>query len=253
MAEPFERQQGESAIGKLLGRRSRASAIREIEDLLARAGRVRDVSHEKVREISEGRGIDLAAKLCTQRKNLYRRFLEHCLLDCELSEEESEELEHLRALLCLADEDAGEVHERVARDVYGRAIDQVLEDHRLDTQEEVFLRRLRSELHLSEDEARSLEKEGAARARHRYLERSAAYDNVWLASKGTVLELRGAAEGGVEQAVKAALGEAAQALPDLQWAELTEIRLAVGAGGVREWHVRLKAGLGPDDGSAATA
>jgi flavin-binding protein dodecin len=249
MAEPFERRSGDGALSRVLGRRGKASAVREVEDLLARAGCVRDVASEEVESIAEAHGCDLEKRFGTQRRNLYKRFLEHCLLDCELSEEESEDLEHLRRLLRLSDADAGEVHENVARGVYGRAIDQVLEDHRLEPEEEVFLRRLRSQLQLTESEAKSLEQEGVARARHRFLERSASYDNVWLASEKTMLELRGCSGAGVEGAVADALSDATRALPDLQWAEVTEIRLAVRSGGVSEWRVKLKAGLTPDEGS----
>lgn len=246
MVDPFKRHSSKGPAWRLLSRSARTSVIREIEDLLARAKCVRDVSEREVGAVADARGIDLARSLATQRRNLYGRFLEYCLLDCELSEQESEELEHLRALLHLSDRDAGEVHDRVSRSVYGRAIDQVLADHHLDEGEGAFLRRLRGQLRLSESEAAELEREGEARARHRYLERSISYDHVWLASEKTVLELRGSSTEGLEAAVRGALQEATRALPELQVAEVTGIRVTLSDGGIREWHVRLRASMAPE-------
>ena len=65
-----------------------------------------------------------------------------------------------------------------------------------------------------------------------------------MAQNKRTLELNGRSAVGVEQAVEAALDEAATALPDLSWAEVVEIRANVGEAGVREWRVKMKAVLG---------
>ncbi len=246
MAEPFERRGGGNVLGRLMGAPRKASAIREIEDLLARSGRIREVAVSRVHELARNHGVDFAKRLGTPRRHLYRRFFEHCLLDGHLSDDESEDLAHLRALLCLSDAEAASVHEDVAVQVYGLAIDQVLADHRLDPDEEQFLSRLRGELQISEGAADDMMRKGEARARHRFLEKTASFDNVWLAEKKRTLELKGSSAEGVEQAVKTALDEATTALPDLSWAEVIEIRADVGDEGIREWRVKVKAGLEPE-------
>ena len=247
MAEPFERRTKGGVFGALLGAPRKTSAIRELEDLLARCARVAELDASRVESLARAHGVDFSKRLATPRRHLYRRFLEHCLLDGHVSEEESEDLAHLRSLLSLSDEEAASVHEDVAVQVYGRAIDEVLDDHRLDPDEEQFLARLRGQLDLSEEAAAALLREGEQRARHRFLEKSVSYDNVWLAEKKRTLELNGRSPDGVEQAVKTALDEAATALPDLSWAEVVQIRADVGGAGVREWHVKVKAGLGSDE------
>jgi flavin-binding protein dodecin len=246
MAEPFERRATSRGLGRLLGSPRKASAIRELEDLLARCQRICDVEVAQVEEVARSHGVDFARRLATPRRHLYRRFLEHCLLDGHVSEEESEDLTHLRALLCLTDEEAASVHEDVAVQVYGRAIDQVLEDHRLDPDEEQFLSRVRTELQIPDETAADMLRRGEARARHRFLEKTASFDSVWLAEKKRTLELNGRSAEGVEHAVKTALDEAAKALPDLSWAEVVQIRADVGEHGIREWLVKVKAGLGPE-------
>ena len=151
MAEPFVRRPAETGLRRLAGNR-RAACIREIEELFAQAASVRDVTHEQVTDVAIRHDVDLAARLVTARRDLYRRFLEHCLADQELSEEETADIDHLRRVLLLSDADASDVHEQVAHGVYGQAIEQVLADYRLDPEEAEFLRRLGGTLALPDAE-----------------------------------------------------------------------------------------------------
>jgi len=241
MPVPFEPTRERRGIPRLLGRRGRA--LRELEDLLAGADRVRDVSVEQVRAVGERHGVDLATELRTARCALYRRLLEQCLEDQSLSAEESEELAHLKQLLALTDADAGAVHDQVARAVYGSAIDHVLADGRIDPEEAEFLRRLGRDLALAEPEARHLLDEGAGRARQRFLSRTAAHDHVLVAAGQTVLELHGASESSLEHAVGAALEEAARRVPELEDFEVTQIRGALDRGRIARWEVTVRARL----------
>ena len=53
----------------------------------------------------------------------------------------------------------------------------------------------------------------------------------------------------IEEAVQAAVEEAARAVPqlDLRWVELNEVRAEVEKGRVSKWHVKLRAVLSPED------
>jgi flavin-binding protein dodecin len=241
MPAPFERPRQRRGLARLVG--GRGGALRELEDRLARAERVRDVSVEQVREVAERHGVDLTTQLHTARCGLYRRFLEHCLRDQALTAEEGDELAHLKRLLALPDADAQEVHEQVAHSVYGRAIDQVLEDGRLDPEEDAFLRRLGRQLEVAEPDASRLLDEGSGRARQRFLSRTLAHDHVLVASSGTVLELHGVSAASLEQAIGAALEEAARTVPELQDFEVTEIRGALDHGRIARWEVKVRARL----------
>jgi flavin-binding protein dodecin len=241
MPVPFESTPERRGIGRLAGRRSRA--LGELEDLLARAARVRDVPLESVREIGVRHGVDLAAELHTARCGLYRRFLEHCLQDQELSTEESDELAHLKMLLALPDADAADVHEQVAHSVYGRAIDQVLDDGRIDPDEADFLRRLGRDLALPESDASRLLDEGTGRARQRFLERTVAHDSFFVAAGQSTLELRGVSDVSLERAIAAALDEAARSVPELQDFEVTQISGALDRGRIARWEVSVRARL----------
>lgn len=245
MAEPFSRRSssGVSLSARIIGRRAARTAVRELEEILGRAKRVQDVSMDRMQKLSETHGIDLRERLRTPRRNLYRRFLEHCLLDCSLTEEEAEDLAHLRKLLHLADSDVAHVHDAVSRAVYGAALEDVLRDHRLDEDEERFLVRLRYELGMSEADASRMYEEEARRAQQRLL--STTPSAGILASREGVVELKGGSTVGLQDAIRAVVDESSHALPHLSWAELREVKVRIESGHIAEWQIKLKAGLAP--------
>ena len=242
MTEPFVRRPAETGLRRLVGHRR--ACIREIEELLAQAASVRDVTPEQIAGIAKQHGVDLPTRLGTARREFYRRLLEYCLADQELSEEESADVAHLRRLLVLSDADAAEVHDQVAHAVYGQAIDQVLADHRLDPEEAEFLSRLGGTLGLPEAARDHLQDEGATRARHRFVARNLAHDGGIVAGSHRSLDLAGNSSHSLEDAIRSALAEAACAVPDLRGFEVTKIHGALEGGAVARWEVSLRANFG---------
>jgi flavin-binding protein dodecin len=217
-----------------------------IEDLLARAAGIRAVGVEAVRILCKDLGADLRHKYLSDRKHLYRRYLAHCLEDKELSEEENADLEHMRSLLHLTEDNVAVVHDEVAREVYGKAVQEVLADLKLDPEEEAFLRRLRGELHLSEQVAAQLYTEGEQNARDRALSEASTPDRFFLGRHPPAGEFTGRSTTTIEDAVEDALAKAAVAIPSLQWFELANIAGYVEEGRTRGWHVTLHAGVPPE-------
>ncbi len=250
MAQPFELRDApkDGPLARLFGGRGGGGGtVAEIESLLARAARVREVTPESVAELAARHAVDLSVRLRTARKSLYRRFLEHCLTDGALSADENADLIHLRALLRLENDDVERVHDDVAVAVYGEAVTQVLQDHKLDPDERAFLERLRGDLGLEPDVAARLYEQGSESARQRYLQRAIAPESVVVAGHGARLELVGESEKSLEDAVRAALDPATRAVPDLQWAEVREIRTELAQGRIARWRVKLRAGLDRKD------
>ncbi|MDH3733507.1 MAG: dodecin domain-containing protein [Gemmatimonadota bacterium] len=252
MAEPFQsRTPGsgeEGLLSKVTGRRARADTVRALETVLADAERICDVSGDRIAAVGDRHGIDLAAQLRTARRNLYRRFLEHCLDDYMLSDLEVEDLSHLKEVLHLSDPDVAHIQNRVSRDVYGAALETVLEDHRVDDEEKVFLKRLRADLDLSEFHASQMFEEGLRRAQQRTLD-GTAIDSAFLAPGEEVVELEGSSRVGLGEAVQAVIDQASVSLPGLAWADVSEIRVRILDGRISQWRVRLRAGVGdPSEG-----
>ena len=237
MAEPFVAKPAGGAFARLLGSRR---AVAEIEALLAGAGRLSEVSPESVEQIAKRHGIDLERRLAGPRRSLYRRFLERCLVDCALSPEENVDLAHLQRLLRLDDADAARIHDEVAQAVYGRAVAEVLRDQQLDPEERGFLERIGADLELSPQVTAQIYEKGAEQSREHYLARARTHPNALFASPTAKLELAGSSEKSLEDAIRAALEQAARALPGLASARLHEVRTDVREGRVLRWHVVLE-------------
>ena len=251
MAEPFQTRTPEppdegGLLSKVTGRRARAETVRALESLLAEAERICDVTGDHVASVGERHGIDLAAQLRTARRNLYRRFLEHCLADYMLSDLEVEDLEHLKDVLHLSDPDVAHIQNRVSRDVYGAALESVLEDHRVDEEERRFLKRLRADLDLSEFHASQMFEEELRRSQQRALDETR-IDSSFLNSDGDAVELEGSSRLGLAEAVQAVVDQAAARMPGLAWADVTDVRVRISDGRINQWSVRLRAGTGDPD------
>jgi hypothetical protein len=102
MAEPFNRSQSNGKGVTATFRRRGSITLERIEDLFASAGCVQEVEHEIIQGICQERGIDLERSLARGRAALYSRYLKYCLDDNVLSEQESEDLKHLRDVLLLS-------------------------------------------------------------------------------------------------------------------------------------------------------
>lgn len=244
MAGPFEESaKPDRGLGsRLLGRRARSAAAREVEALLAGATSISDLTERDVEAAVERHGTDLS-RLRSSFRDMYRRYLEHCLVDLALSEQEALDLAHLRRVLGLDEATAAEVQEEVACAVYGSAIDDVLADHRLEPEEEAFLKHLRADLKLDDEVASQAFEQGRRRARQRYLSTVVSTDDVLVASQEVKLELRGTSESSLEDAVRSSLVEARTVLPGLKEIEVKTIRAEVGESGVRRWNVTVGAVL----------
>lgn len=246
MATPYESREvtGGNLLARPFGGGRRYRTICEIENLLAQAERVSDVSAENLADIAARNGLDLGRTLERPRREIYRRYLEHCLEDHCLSVEEAADLSHLRGVLQLEDDQAADEHDKTTRAIYGKAIDRVLADQRIDPEEKAFLEKLRFDLQLAESVADEMLKRGTAQARSTYVAKTASYDGALLSSDSTSIELTGESETSIEEAINAGLEEACQAIPDLRSVVVKEVRAEVADGRAKRWHVKLKATLG---------
>jgi len=244
MTGPFDTDpEARGGLGsRLLGRRARGAAAREIEALLAGSADLSSVTAAQVAEIAAAHGVEVS-RLQSSCRDLYRRYLEFCLVDHALSEEEIDDLGHLREVLSLPDETASEVHEEVACAVYGAAVDDVLSDHRLDPEEEEFLKRIRVDLNIDPERARQAMDTGRRKARQRYLSSVVSSDDILVASQEIKLEIEGRSDESIEGAVADALREATTVLPGLTRIEIAALEADVADGGVSRWHVKLRAVL----------
>ena len=144
-------------LDRVLRRRSQAaSALREINNLLACAPRPSGVSHEDLCRIAEAYQLDPSLRCARQLQEMYATYLQHCLSDWPMSDEEVEDLAHLKRLFGLSDTEVGQIHDQVAERVYGESVAAAMADGRLSAEEHAFLRKLRTELRLSDEIANQI-------------------------------------------------------------------------------------------------
>lgn len=136
-------------LQRLLRRRPRDNAVVEINNLLARADRLRDVRREDVIRICDEHRTTLNGTLSGRFERIYRDYVAYCLADRHLSETELADLAHLQRLLGIAADAAAAIHEHVARQLYRCSVDEALNDGVIDDEERAFLGRLQQELAMS--------------------------------------------------------------------------------------------------------
>ena len=85
--------------------------------------------------------------------------------------------------------------------------------------------------------------EGRRRARQRYLSTVVSSDDILVASQEIKLEIDGSSEESIEGAVSDALAEAATVLPGLKRVVVASLEADIAEGEVSRWHVKLKAVL----------
>lgn len=134
---------------RLLRRKPRENAPIEVNNLLAAAASVCDVTRADVDRICAEHRTTADGPLAGRFERMYRDYLTYCLEDRHLSAGELADLAHLRGILRIAPETVADIHEYVARSVYSRSVADVLDDGVIDAAEREFLGRLQQELALS--------------------------------------------------------------------------------------------------------
>lgn len=245
MAQPFDATpERKRARIPAIGRAGRKRAfLGELEARLADANRASDVALDSVAALAREHDVDLANDISNPRRRLYRRLFEHCLVDYALSDEEREDLNHLRALLQLDDADVAAVQDEAACAIYGKAISEVLDDYRLDPDEKAFLNGLRCEIGLADARAEELEQQGATAARQRFINKKVVLERPVLPGEKAQVELEGSSNRSLEEAVQVAVQSASLTVPGLEAAELTTLRVEVDGEAIKRWSVVLTASL----------
>ncbi|TAF64541.1 MAG: hypothetical protein EAZ55_10790 [Cytophagales bacterium] len=150
-----------SFFQKLLGQRfQKENFVIEINNLLANQP-ISSIRVEDVVILAENYGVK-TSELVAELGVFYEQFLENCLNDRFLSDEEIQLLKHLKQLLGLNDKVVGDIHLRLTSRVYQQAIKEVMQDKNVSEEEKQFLKNLQANLRIEDDLAEKLYKESSA-------------------------------------------------------------------------------------------
>lgn len=127
----------------------------EVNNLLAK-NELLKISQNDICEIASRYGKSVLTKSNSVLNEIYKDYLNHCLIDKQLSETELEELKHLKNILSLTDNNVLAIHNNVVGNIYHKSMTEVVSDGEIDKSEEKFLEKLRTDLHLSEEIANKI-------------------------------------------------------------------------------------------------
>lgn len=138
----------QSFFQKLFKQQPEENAIIELNNLLA-SKPIRDINALEINDISAKYRLNLISIFPRNIAEFYTAYLSACLVDMNLSDEEIEELNHLKKLLNLTDENVNKIHEKIIGKVYQKEIDEVIKDGMITEQEKKFLEKLQNNLRLN--------------------------------------------------------------------------------------------------------
>src|SRR5688572_13086529 len=137
-------------VNKVFGGLPKRNALAELNNRLVEASSVRDVTLDTVHELNTRYQTDIHRRFDDELKQLYRSFLFHCLADREFSQEEVDDLWHLKALFGITDADHESLYQEAAQETYKRTLTEVLSHHKVTDEAQASLERVSAYLTITD-------------------------------------------------------------------------------------------------------
>ncbi|HEU0125137.1 MAG TPA: hypothetical protein VFQ56_02430, partial [Flavobacterium sp.] len=106
------------------------NAVIELNNLLATKSLL-DISPNNIEEIETKYQLNLLKEFKLNLEEFYAVYLNHCLADKILSEDELKELNHLKHILNLDDKTIGKLHAKTGEIIYKKSFQEAVADGRL--------------------------------------------------------------------------------------------------------------------------
>ncbi len=142
-------------LQKMMGIKLKENALIEVNNLLAEK-ELQHTTVEEIHQIAEKYGIDFMADFQLEMIAFYQDYLSTCLEDKFISEDELNDLKHLKYLLGLNDKKVNEIHHHLAGEIYKKEVEKVIQDGELDEQERIFIEKLQNDLKLPQELANNI-------------------------------------------------------------------------------------------------
>lgn len=139
----------EGFFGRLFGS-NKANALIELNNALAKAASVRDVRLETIDALNRKYRIEIDRKFHSQLAEMYHAFLRACLADRTFTQEEIDDIWHLKALFGISDIEHEKMYEVEALAAYATDLRAALKDSKFTEQEKSALERLSAYLRIPE-------------------------------------------------------------------------------------------------------
>ncbi len=147
-----------SFFQKLFKQFPQENAVVELNNLLALKPLL-NISHNDIEEIENRYKLSLSKEFKLNLEEFYAVYLNYCLADKILNDEELNELNHLKRILNLDDKTIDKLHVKIGETIYKKSFQEAVSDGRLTKNEEDFLNKLESTLRLPKELAQKISSE----------------------------------------------------------------------------------------------
>lgn len=134
------------------------NAVIELNNLLA-SKPIKGISQSDVSEIETRYKVSLEKEFKLNLEEFYATFLNYCLADKTLSNDELDDLKQLKLILGLDENSINSLHHKIGTSVYKKSFEEALSDGRLSKEEESFLSKLESDLKIPKQLAEKISSE----------------------------------------------------------------------------------------------
>lgn len=150
--------QSPNFLQRILKKQPKVNAFIEVNNLLATKP-LNEIKIDDIEEIAAKYKINLHDNFLEQLKGLYERYLKKCFDDNILTDEEIAELNKLRHLLILKENDVIELNDKLGSEIYKKEYDKAINSGNLLKSKEEFLEKLQQNLRLPEKIANKISSE----------------------------------------------------------------------------------------------
>lgn len=147
-----------SFLQKLFNQQPLENAVKEVNNLLA-SKPILQTSPVDIEEIERKYKVNIEEEFKLNTEEFYAVYLNYRLNDKSLSDDEINELKHLKTILRLNDKSIENLHSRIGEIIYKQSFEEVISDGRLTEKEETFLNKLENELRLPKELAKKISNE----------------------------------------------------------------------------------------------
>lgn len=148
----------QSFFQKIFRQHPEENSVIEINNLLAQKP-VKSITLDEIAKISKRYDFNIYYVFKKNIFEFYAVYLNDCLKNKNLSDDDTDELKHLKTLLRLSDDDTRMIHDKLAGAIYAERMQDAIEDGRLDNAEKESLEKLQKQLRLSENIAQTISRE----------------------------------------------------------------------------------------------
>ncbi len=143
-----------TSVQKILQRKPKENAIIEINNLLAeKQDNLSQIELEDIEKITKKYNVSLDKEFKNFRLELFEKYLDHCLEDHKLDDEEIASFVHLKNLLFLADSEIKYILQRKTHPIFNKEVKKAVADGQLDQTEKTNIEILKKNLLISDETA----------------------------------------------------------------------------------------------------